>query len=407
MRLLVAALWCALFLDVPSLFGQSGVQVGSSAGAFATGVSLARDAEAAFWNPALLGLQPFGDVRVAPSAGLRLLGLSVSSTASAAWVERAARVGLLGRSSGATAPLWSRLVAPGGGSESGGAADLVWISSANSSVSVSLVSHIEGSGQVGAAGDSVRRSASTYASLSVATPVGMVGGMRARAGMTVKGRWVHVHGAGVWADSSATGTLFRETLLTDVPGASADLGVVLQPGRFVISAVLSDAIRLTVRPASGARIRTVMFDDSGHLEDVAGPDLDVSDPVADRSAAEVLYNATVPPVVGRIGVSWGAAWGEPAFAVERRLRDGALQIVPSAAWAASFTLPPGAPAIRVGLTGGSRTSGIQVAWISRNCRTPWALSAGKTRRSIDATAAVAFSLSFGTRSLGACSGSPQ
>lgn len=381
---------------------QSGTSIGSSTAAFGTGVTLARDADAIFWNPALLGVQPFGDVRSVPSDGLRVLSVSLGAAPARGWLTEAARFGLFDGGSRA-APAWARVVAATRDGAPGGSADLVWISSATGSLGVSISSHAEGSGEVrsSAVGDSVHRAAYSTAMLAVAAPVGKLLGIRARAGMTLKGRIVHVHGAAAWLDSAGTGALMRETTVRNVPGASADFGVVLQPGPLVVSAVISDALRLTYRPARGARVRTVVRAADGELRGEAR-EIDASDSSSVRDGAEALYGATVPPAIARVGASWAGRLGETSVSVERRLRVGGLKQVPENTWAVSYRFAGAAAPFRVGIAGGGGTSGIQVGWIAPGCRVPWALGVGRWRRMGDADASLAVSLSLGSRSRRAC-----
>lgn len=381
---------------------QSGTSIGSSTAAFGTGVTLARDADAIFWNPALLGVQPFGDVRSAPSEGLRVLSVSLGAAPARAWLAEAARFGLFDGGS-REVPAWARVVAPTRDGAPGGSADVVWISSATGSVGVSISSHAEGSGEVRSStvGDSVHRAAYSTAMIALAAPVGRILGIRARAGVTLKGRIVHVHGAAAWLDSAGTGALMRETTLRNVPGASADFGVVVQPGPLVVSAVISDGLRLTYRPARGARVRTVMRGADGELRGEAR-EIDASDSASVRDGAEELYGATVPPAVARVGASWAGRLGETSVSVERRLRDGGLKQVPGNTWAVSYRFAGAAAPFRVGITGGGGTSGIQVGWIAPACRVPWALGVGRWRGMGDGDASLAVSLSFGSRSRRAC-----
>jgi hypothetical protein len=381
---------------------QSGTSVGSSTAAFGTGVTAARDADAIFWNPALLGVQPFGDVRSAPTDGLRVLSVSVNAAPSRTWLAEAARFGFFDGGSRA-APAWARVAAPSRDGAPGGSADLVWISSATGSLGVSISSHAVGNGEVRsfAAGDSVHRAAYSTAMLALAAPVGRVLGVRARAGVTLKGRVVHVHGAAAWLDSAGTGAVMRETTLRNVPGASADVGVVLQPGPFVVSAVVSDALRMTYRPARGARVRTVVRAPDGELRSEAR-EIDASDSASVRDGAEALYGATVPPTVARLGASWAGRLGETSVSVERRLRVGGLRQVPQNTWAVAYRFAGLAAPLRVGIGGGGGTSGIQVGWIAPACRFPWALGVGRWRGTRDADASLAVSLSVGSRSRRAC-----
>jgi hypothetical protein len=224
--------------------------------------------------------------------------------------------------------------------------------------------------------------------------------------VTLKGRWTHVHGGGVWLDSTgARGAVFRETTLRDVPGASADIGVVVQPGGFVVSGVVTDAFSMTYRPKRGARTRTVIRSEgSGELEEVVGPMLDDSDSASVRQAADRLYERTVPATVARVGVAWSGSWGEPAVAVEHRLRAGGLEPSPATRWSASYGFRSDAVPLRIGVSGGSGTSGVQAGWISRNCRVPWAVALGRFRRTRDSDGALAFSLSLGSRPPSTCDG---
>lgn len=408
MRLMFVLLCAFLFGPTATSAAQSGVQVGSAAGAFSTGVSLARDADAVFWNPALIGIQPFGDVRVAPTGGLRLFSVALSSP-SREWIDGAAAVGVIGGRAGAPAPWWSGIgsMTPEGGL--GGAADIVWASSASSTMSAAVSTHVNASGHVAQveAGDSVRRSAATVAILSLAGPVGHLGGVRARLGITLKGRWVHSHAIGTWSDSAAAGgAMFRETRLDNVPGGSADLGFVVQPGAVVISAAVSDIVRVTARPRGGAVARTVVRNSgAGGMREDRSP-VDGSDDRFLRESADHLYQATVPPAVLRLGASWASKWGEPAAAVERRLRAGGLGTVPESSWAVSYLAGERLPPLRLGIAGGGGTGGFQLAWIARSCRAPWSVSAGRHRRSADDASAVVVSLSLGARSSRAC-GRPE
>lgn len=395
---------CMLIGQPVFAVAQSGTPVGSSAAAFGTGVALARDADAVFWNAALLGIQPFGDVRTMPSGGLRVLSASVGKAPSRGWIDGAARYGLLDGGL-RTAPGWTRWVSLQADGATGGQVDFVWIASATGSLAVSLSSHAEAEGKVAtvSAGDSTHRAAFTTAMLALGGPAGDFLGVRTRMGVTLKGRWTHVHAAGVWLDSTGSGgAVFRETTLRDVPGVSADIGVVAQPGRFVVSGVVSDAFSMTFRPKRGARARTVIRAGSGDLSEVVGSPIDESDSVSVREAAERLYERSVPPAIARAGVAWSGSWGDPALAVEHRLRSGGLGQEAATRWSASYGLRGDALPLRIGVTGGSGTSGFQAGWISRSCRLPWALAVGRFRQSRDSDMAVAFSLSLGSRSRSTC-----
>lgn len=107
-----------LAIGTTRLAAQSGVPIGSAAAGLGTGVAVARDADAVFWNPALVGVQPFSDVRTEPGGSLRLLSISVPRAATRDWIVEGSRVGLLDGGP-REAPTWTRLVSPGGGGGTG------------------------------------------------------------------------------------------------------------------------------------------------------------------------------------------------------------------------------------------------------------------------------------------------
>lgn len=389
---------CLLTICSSRVAAQSGVPIGTAAAGFGTGAALARDADALFWNPALIGVQPFTDVRAEPVGSLRVLSVSVPRAGARGWIEEAARTGFLAGGP-REAPSWTRLMAPAGGEGTGGEMNVVWMASATGALGVSVSSHAEAAGVLSAEpSDTVVRSASTVAMVAIAGPAGRVFGMRARAGLTVKGRWIHLLGSGTGTGAGG----YREFLVRDVPGAGADVGFVLQPGSFVISGVVSDVVRLTYRPREGARIRTITRDSSGDLHESESPAVDAASSEADRQAAENVYGEAVAPVVARVGIARNGRWGEIALGMEHRMRDGGLHAVPASAWSASWRLPSDRVPVRVGMTRGTGSSGWEVGWISQSCSRPWSASIGRANAVGQPAAATAFSFSLGWRSARTC-----
>jgi hypothetical protein len=376
---------------------QSGVTVGTAAAGFGTGVTVARDADAVFWNPALVGLQPFSDVRTAPGGSVRFMSISVPRAAARDWVVDGSSLGLLGGGP-SEAPGWTRLVSPGG-ADVGGEVNVVWISSATGSLALAVSSHAEANGSLaGTSTDTVGRSASTVAMLAVAGAAGEILGMRARVGATIKGRWVHLIGSGYRTDGGS----YREMLLRDIPGAGADVGVVLQPGGFVISGVLSDLVSLTYRPRGGARIRTVTIDDAGAPRETESAAVDDGSSQTDRAAAEKVYRDAVAPIVARLGIARSGSWGEMAVSVEHRVKMGGLHDVPASAWSASWRLPFDRVPVRIGTTRGSESAGWEIGWVGQSCSFPWSASLGRARSAGNAEATTAFSFALGWRSARSC-----
>jgi hypothetical protein len=375
---------------------QSGVTIGTAAAGFGTGVTVARDADAVFWNPALMGVQPFSDVRSAPDGSVRFMSISVPRAAAPDWIADGSRLGLLGGGPGES-PGWTRLVSPGGAGV-GGEVNVVWLSSATGSLALAVSSHAHANGSLAATStDTVGRSASTVAMLAVAGVAGEILGVRARVGATIKGRWVHLIGSGYRTDSG-----YREMLLRDLPGAGADLGVVLQPGGFVISGVLSDFVSLTYRPREGARIRTVTVGDAGEPRETESAAVDAGSSEMDRAAAEQVYGDAVAPIVARVGIARSGSLGEMAVAVEHRVRAGGLQAVPASAWSASWRLPFDRVPVRIGTTRGSDSAGWEIGWVGQSCSFPWSAALGRARSSGNAEATTTFSVALGWRSARSC-----
>lgn len=380
---------------------QGPAPVGTAAAALGTAVTEARDADALAWNPALLGIQAGELARSEPVGSFRALGVSVGRAPGAGWVEDADRVGLLGRGPAGGGLVRDAAVAFGGPGR-GGRADVLWVASASEGLGLFVSSHARADGDPAGDGAVVTRSLTSVAGLGIGGPAGrLLGVVPVRLGGTVKGRWTHLHGRGVVGGEG--GETYRERLVRGVPGASLDLGAVAEPVPGVrVSAVVTDLVRVTLRPQGGPRVRSITSDSSGVRESY-GPALDGSDGTDEARAADELYRATVPGTWVRAGVGWDAPLGTVAAAVERRLRSGGLDgELPGSRWSGSFALPAGWWPLRVAAARGSGTSAWSVGWVSRACRFPWAVSVGRERASRGAPAALSLSASLGARAGSTC-----
>ena len=379
---------------------QGPTPVGTAAAALGTAVTEARDADALAWNPALLGIQAGDGMRSEPVGSFRALGVSVGRAPGARWARQADRVGLLGRGPAGGGFLRAAAGAFGGPGR-GGRADVLWVASASEGLGLFATSHARADGDLGEDGGVVTRSVTSVGGLGIGGPAGKILGVPVRLGGTMKGRWTHLHGRGVVGGE--WGEAYRERLIRDVPGASLDLGAVAEPVPSLrMSAVVTDLVRVTLRPLDGPRVRSITADSSG-VRESHGPSLDGSDGVDEARAADELYRATVPGTWLRAGVGWDAPLGTVATAVETRLRSGGLDgEVGGSRWSGSYALPAGWWPLRVAAARGSGSSAWSVGWVSRACRFPWAVSVGRERVSRGAPAAISLSASLGARAGSTC-----
>ena len=388
------------------LAGQAPARVGTASAALGTAVTEARDADAVAWNPALIGIQTADVVQERPVGSFQALGLSVGRLPGAPWLDAADRLGLLGGGPG-TGGGWRQLGGILGGSARGAAADLVWLASASDGLGLFASTHTRADGDPASEGDTLTRSVTSVAGLAVARPMGrLFGRFPVRLGLTMKGRVAHVLGEGDLGERDGdSGGVYTERMIRDVPGGGLDVGAVvaIPPGARVSIAV-TEIARFTLRPRQGPRTRVVYAGgDEGAWQESYGPALDGSDDPEEARAAEALYAKTVAGSWLRAGAAWDTPGGTLGWALEHRLRAGALDgAAPRSQWSASYALPRSGWPLRVAAGWGSGTRAWTVGWISRGCRVPWAVSLGRTRDHAGAPTAISVSASVGVRPGSTC-----
>lgn len=406
MRPITLALPLALLALPVSLAAQGAPAIGSAAAAFGTAVTEAESADAVLWNPAMLGISQGAGIFAEQAGTYRILAVSLDRAPGEEWLEGAARLGLLGGGPGGGSG-WSEYGERFSGDLRGTRADLVWVASAISSLGISLSTHARGDGWV-SGGDEfaeggVRRSLTTVGAMALSSEIGTLAGMPVRAGMTAKGRWVHVHGRGMRSPAMEEyAEQYVEHVVRNVPGASFDVGMTLAASpQTRVSLAVRDAVRFTFRPELGPRQRVVVFGDVA--DESEAPLLDGSDDPAQRQIADQLYQETVPGTWLLAGVSHRSLYGTVAGAVEGQLKEGGLDgLRPETRLSASYALPLARLPLRVALAGGEGSRAWSLGWVSGGCQLPWSIAIGQEKLTKDQPAAMSISASFGARPSSSC-----
>ncbi|HEU0301440.1 MAG TPA: hypothetical protein VFR37_18420 [Longimicrobium sp.] len=329
-------------LSAAPLVSQRPPSLGTAGGYGGAAVTQARRADAALWNPALVGVYD-GPVRTTS-----LLGFDAPAVPGSSAFEAAARLGLLsGRAEDARVerlggPLFWRGRSPNTAVQLRWVAvqsrDLAMTFDTRASVAVGVPEGLARElGVTGVAPEvwergGASRSLTSVLTLARGTYLGRfptVG--RLWAGAAVKGWWVHEHATGAFLSDVPDVPVFRETVLGNAGGVGLDAGVagVLAGDRVWYGVAVSNAYATTFQPHRAPRTRTVdvIVGPAGEVEfqEAKGPEIREDDPDAEAVArARTLWDETRFPTMVRAGVAWDAAWGLVALAASEQLSRGEL-----------------------------------------------------------------------------------
>jgi hypothetical protein len=325
----------------PPLAAQLPSSLGTAAGLSGTAVTEARRADAALWNPALVGIYD------GPQRTTSLLGLDAGVLPGGDGFEAAARLGLVSgrveeeRLGFLAAPLvW-------GSRSPEAAAQVRWAAVQSRDLVATLdtrfATHADvPSGLAGALGvrgvqpevwedAAVSRSLSSVLSLARGAYLGELPVFgRVWAGAAAKGWWVHEFATGRFQADLPAAEVYRETVLGNAGGLGVDVGVAgLARGRVWYGISVANVYETSFRPRRAPRTRTVEAvaapDGGVELRQAVGPEIGDDDPDADAvSRAEALWDDARFPTVLRAGLAMEMPWGTVAGAVSERLREGGL-----------------------------------------------------------------------------------
>ena len=314
--------------------------LGTASGLAGTAVTGARRADAALWNPALVGVYD------GPQRTTSLLGLDAAVLPGGDAFRVAARLGLV--SGRAEEPRFGFLAGPlfwrSGSPEA--VAQVRWAAVQSRDLALSLDTRFAAdadvpaglAGALGARGvaPDVWQEAGTSRSLSSVLTVARgayLGELpvlgRLWAGGAAKGWWVHEFATGRFEADLPAAEVYRETVLGNAGGVGVDAGVAgLARGRLWYGLSVSNLYQTSFRPRRAPRTRTVEAVPQGggvELRQSFGPEIRDDDPDPEAvQRAGALWDATRFPTVLRAGVAVEVPWGTLAGAVSERLRGGGL-----------------------------------------------------------------------------------
>lgn len=332
--LILVASASPLAAQVPSFLG-------TAAGLSGTAVTAARRADAALWNPALVG------VHDGPERSTSLLGLDAPVLPGRDGFDAAARLGLLsGRVEEDRLGFVGSSMFWGSGTPET-AVRVQWAAIQSRGLAVTLDTRFAASadvpealaGELGVRGVArevweVAPSARSLSSVLTVARGAYLGELpvlgRVWAGAGVKGWWVHELATGSFQADLPAAQVYRETVLGNAGGLGVDAGVAgLARGRLWYGLSVSNLYATSFRPGRAPRTRTVeaVTDADGRvvLQQTLGPEIRGDDPDADAvDRAGALWDDTRFPSVFRAGLAWEGRWGTIALAASERLGDGAL-----------------------------------------------------------------------------------
>jgi hypothetical protein len=324
-----------------SLPAQIPSSLGTAAGLSGTAVTGARRADAALWNPALVGVYD------GPERSTSLLALDAAILPGGDGFDAAARLGLV--SGRVEEDRFSFLASPmfwGSGTPET-AAQVRWAAIQSRDLAVTLDTRFAASadvpkelaGELGVRGVErevwedapATRSLSSVLTVARGAYLGELPVLgRVWAGAAVKGWWVHELATGSFQADLPAAQVYRETVLGNAGGLGVDAGVAgLARGRLWYGLSVSNLYATSFRPGRAPRTRTVeavaAADGGVELRQTLGPEIRDDDPDADAVArAGALWDDTRFPAVLRAGLAWEGRWGTIAAAAGERLGGGAL-----------------------------------------------------------------------------------
>ncbi|MDB4952270.1 MAG: hypothetical protein JWM27_4919 [Gemmatimonadetes bacterium] len=331
----------ALVAVASPLRAQLPASMGTAAGLAGTAVTEARRADAAAWNPALLGIYD-GPVRTTS-----ILGVDAGALPGGEIFGAAARLGLVGGHVEATrlGSLGKRI--PWGASSLDAAAQVRWVAIQSRDLGITVDTRYATSGAVPTAlaadlgargvGPDVWQERPVSRSLTSVLTVGKgryLGELpvlgRVWTGVAVKGWWAHTVARGSFEADLPSAEVYRETVLGNAGGAGADAGVAgFAAGRLWYGLSVTNVYATSFRPGRGPRTRAVQAEvaaDGGlTLHETLSPVIADDDPDAVAVAhAKDLWDETRFPSVLRVGAAWQAGWGTLAAAASETIRSGGL-----------------------------------------------------------------------------------
>ena len=309
--LMVVAVFCA----AARASAQAPSSLGTAAGVAGTGVTKARRADAALWNPALVGIYD------GPQRTTSLFAVDAATLPRGRAFDAAARLGLLsGRVEEDRLGFLSGPIVWGSGDPEadlqvrwaavqsrGLAISLDTRFAASASLPEGLADHLglDGVAQETWQGGSTSRSLSSVLTVARGTFLGELPVFgRVWAGGAVKGWWVHEFATGAFQADLPAVDVYRETALGKVGGAGFDVGVAGRTtGRVWYGVAVSNVYATSFRPGSGARTRQVQaVDVDGTVEFRQTWSAPIRDDDPDPDAV-----ARAERAVGRDAVSRGAS----------------------------------------------------------------------------------------------------
>ena len=400
--LMVVAVFCA----AARASAQAPSSLGTAAGVAGTGVTEARRADAALWNPALVGIYD------GPQRTTSLFAVDAATLPRGRALDAAARLGLLsGRVEEDRLGFLSGPIVWGSGDPE---ADLQvrWAAVQSRDLAISLDTRFAASASLpegladrlgldGVAeetwqGGSTSRSLSSVLTVARGTFLGELPVFgRVWAGGAVKGWWVHEFATGAFQADLPAVDVYRETVLGKVGGAGLDVGVAGRTtGRVWYGVAVSNVYSTSFRPGSGARTRQVQavdVDGTVEFRQTWSAAIRDDDPDPDAVArADALWDATRYPAVLRAGLAWENRWGTVAAALSERLSDGGLDPQGSEP-AKSVAWHDATSRFRLAYGWGAETSVVSAAVSAGRCNRRW--TAGLQRRS-DGVYGIALDLSL-------------
>lgn len=347
-----------LLLALPgAAIAQTPAGTGTAAGLGQAAVTEARRADAALWNPALVGIYD------GPLQTAQLLSVDVDRIPDAGWLTGTAALGAL---SGSAADPFARRYAfvPAGQGSDRISARVVWGAVQSHDLALSVSTHLL---QEGALPDGLRAALTgetmpggSAAGLSAAVPTYLAAapasgsaplGETRRAvvsvaalsrgwylgsypalgrlwlGGTAKGWLAHGFAGGRFLADLPQREVYDEISVRDVPGVGLDLGIAGRAGVARYGVSLANVYGASFTPSRSPRLRTVSVhhDASGYVvEESFGPEQSAGEEGAHSERARRLWGEAVFPAVLRAGASLDTPAGTWSAAYARTLREGGL-----------------------------------------------------------------------------------
>lgn len=347
-----------LFALPGAAIAQTPAGTGTAAGLGQAAVTEARRADAALWNPALVGIYE-GPLRTA-----QLLSVDADRIPDGAWLTATAALGAL---SGSAADPFAREYAfvPAGQGGDRISARVVWGAVQSHDLALSVSTHLlqEGglpdalraaltgpvSSGATAAGSSVspappylaaagagdaplgetRRAVVSVAALSRGWYLGSYPALgQLWVGATAKGWLAHGFATGRFLADLPAHEVYDEIAVRDVPGAGLDLGLagrIAGVARYGVS--LANVYGASFTPSRGPRVRTVSVrhEAGGYVvEESYGSEQPAGEEGASADRARRLWDEALFPAVLRAGASLDTPAGTWSAAYARTLREGGL-----------------------------------------------------------------------------------